>query len=128
MGPASVRWLMRVLGECMTIRHTGAVLAFGLALAVPASAAPGQCSFTGYDSFDCTVELDGGGLAFALPDGDTFVFAATGDGQGNGYRIPAGTGPGRPPVELGRFDSLGDEPGCWQSPQADIKFCVLVEE
>jgi hypothetical protein len=105
---------------------TGAMLVVSLALAVPALAAPGQCSLTGYDEFDCDVETDGNGLTFSLPDGQVFAFALADEAEGQGYRIPAEASPGQRPVELGRFSPVADEPGCWQSLRNETKFCALV--
>lgn len=112
----------------MRILFTGAVLAAGFALAVPAWAVSGQCSLTGYESFECDVTTDGGGLTFDLPDGQTFAFAVTGEGEGFGYRIAADAAPGQRPVELGTFVPAPDEPGCWQSVRNETRFCALVFE
>ncbi|UYO00799.1 MAG: hypothetical protein KIT02_06220 [Devosia sp.] len=106
---------------------TGAVL-FGLALAVPAMAAPGECSFTGYESFDCDVAADGGGVTFTLPDGDLFVFAQTEDGEGLGYRIAADVKPGQRPEELGAFSPVEGEPGCWLGSKDELKFCAAIAQ
>ncbi|WEJ34682.1 hypothetical protein [Devosia sp. SD17-2] len=105
---------------------TGAVLLGGLALAAPAGAAPGLCEMTDYDSFDCDVSVDGGGLTFALPDGQVFAFALTADNEGQGYRISADARPGQVPVELGVFAPIADEPGCWFGARYDIRFCAMV--
>lgn len=113
-------------GERMKTKIMGAALLAGLSLVSPASAASGQCSLTGYDPFECDVELDGSGLTFGLPDGQIFAFAVTGDGEGLGYRIPAGAAPGQRPIELGRFVPVAAEPGCWQGERSGIKFCASV--
>lgn len=112
----------------MKIMITGAMLAASLALAGPALAVSGQCSLTGYDAFECDIETDGGGLTFALPDGQTFAFALVEADEGLGYRIPADARPGQIPEELGTFTPLADEPGCWQAERDDTKFCALVFE
>lgn len=112
----------------MKIMITGAMLAASLALAAPALAVSGQCSLTGYDAFDCDVETDGGGLTFALPDGQTFAFALTGEDEGIGYLIGADVRPGQIPDELGTFAPAAGEPGCWQAERGDTKFCALVFE
>lgn len=117
---------VRVLGECMKIFVTGAVLLAGLALAGPAHAAPGQCSFTGYGSFACDVTADGGGITFALPDGQVFVFAHVADGEGIGYIGAAEPGPGRFPQDLGTFRPVPDEAGCWQGGQDGTRFCAAL--
>jgi hypothetical protein len=98
-------------------------------LAGGAQAAPGQCSMTGYDSFDCAVGMDGAGLTFALPDGQTFVFALVEEGEGLGYLIAADAAPGERPDELGTFTSDQSQPGCWISERdEDDRFCVMVAE
>jgi len=112
----------------MKIMFTGAMLAASLALAAPALAVSGQCSLTGYDEFDCEVETDGGGLTFALPDGQTFAFAVVEENEGLGYLLAADAKPGQLPEELGTFTQLADEPGCWQAERNDTKFCALVFE
>lgn len=105
---------------------TGAALTLGLALAVPANAAPGQCQVTGYGDFPCEVNVDGGGITFALPDGQTFVFAHEADGEGQGYLIDAEPQPGRYPKELGRFAPVTGPEGCWYGEKDDITFCALL--
>lgn len=112
----------------MKIMFTGAMLATSLALAGPSWAVSGQCSLTGYEAFDCDVETDGGGLTFALPDGQTLAFALVEEGQGLGYLIPADAAPGQRPRELGTFLSIPNEAGCWQSQSDEMKFCALVFE
>lgn len=107
----------------MKIFVTGAMLLAGLAFAVPANAAPGQCSVTGYDTFDCDVTVDGGGITFTLPDGQNFVFAHVADGAGIGY---LGTEGQRYPQDLGAFLPIEDEPGCWLGEKANIKFCAAL--
>lgn len=104
----------------------GAVLVAGLAFAVPAFAAPGQCEMTGFDSFECDVDVDGGGITFALPDGQIFVFSHVADGEGLGYLIPADATPGRYPEELGAFRPAEGEDGCWVSADDETKFCAAL--
>lgn len=107
---------------------SGAALMIGFALAVPALAAPGECSVTGYDSFDCDVAVDGGGITFELPDGQVFVFAQTADGEGLGYLIAANAAPGARPEELGSFSPIEGEAGCWLGAREEMKFCAAVAE
>lgn len=106
---------------------TGVLLA-GFALAVPATAAPGQCSITGFDTFECDVVMDGGGLTFGLPDGEIFAFALVAENRGQGYRIPAGSRPGQRPVELGVFRPVEGEPGCWLGDRDEIRFCASIAQ
>jgi len=112
----------------MNIYLTGAALALGLALASPSLAATGQCSLTGFGTFDCDVETDGSGLTFGLPDGQTFAFAAVSENEGLGYLIAADASPGQRPEELGEFAPLANEAGCWQSQKDETKFCAVVSE
>lgn len=112
----------------MKIMITGAMLAASLALAAPALAVSGQCSLTGYDDFECDVETDGGGLTFALPDGQTFAFALVAEDEGLGYLIGADVRPGQVPEELGTFAPIPGEPGCWQAEDDETRFCALVFE
>ena len=105
---------------------TGAALLAGLALALPAIAAPGQCSITGLDPFDCDVTVDGGGITFVLPSGEAFVFAHEADGEGLAYLIPADAQPGRYPEELGRFAPVEGEAGCWLGEKDGTKFCAAL--
>lgn len=107
---------------------TGAVLLAGLALAGPAMAVPGQCSMTDYGSFACDVTADGGGITFALPDGQVFVFAHLADGAGQGYLIAADAAPGRLPQALGEFVPVDDEPGCWHDARDTRKFCAAIAQ
>ena len=113
---------MRVLGAVAL----GAVVACGVTGA--AVAAPGQCDVSGFDTFDCDVALDGGGLTFALPDGQTFAFALVEDGEGLGYLIAPDAKPGERPEELGTFEAIAGEPGCWAGEREIARFCVLVEQ
>lgn len=106
----------------------GVVAVAGLGMmTVLAAAAPGQCTVTGYDTFDCDVALDGGGLTFALPDGRTFAFALLEEGVGEAYLIAADAAPGAPPEVLGGLLAVADKPGCWARDE-DFEFCVLVAE
>ena len=104
----------------------GAVVA-GM-MTVATVAAPGQCTVADYGTFDCDVTVDGGGLTFGLPDGQTFVFAQIEDGEGLGYLIGADAGPGARPKELGEFRPVDGEAGCWENTGDEYMFCVLVEE
>lgn len=106
----------------------GAALLLGLALVAPAAAAPGQCSMTGYGDFACDVTVDGGGITFALPSGETFVFAHEADGEGLGYLIAANPRPGRSPDELGRFVPVENDAGCWFGEKDEITFCAAQEQ
>lgn len=92
-----------------------------------AAAAPGQCTVTGYGTFDCDVALDGGGLTFGLPDGKTFAFTLVEEGVGTAFLIEADARPGQPPEELRAFHSVAGKPGCWARGE-DYEFCVLVEQ
>ena len=92
-----------------------------------AAGAPGQCTVTGYDTFDCDVALDGGGLTFALPDGKTFAFTLVEDGVGTAFLIEADAGPGQVPDELRDFRAVEGKPGCWARGD-DFEFCVLVAQ
>jgi hypothetical protein len=107
---------------------TGAALACSLALAVPVAAAPGQCSMTGQGEFPCDVNVDGGGITFTLPSGETFVFAHEANGEGLGYLIAAEPQPGRRPEELGRFVPVEGQDGCWFGEQDEITFCAALEQ
>lgn len=112
----------------MRIFVTGAALVCGLALAAPAVAAPGQCSMTGQGEFPCDVTVDGGGITFALPSGETFVFAHEANGEGLAYLIAAEPQPGRYPQELGRFVPVEGEAGCWFGAKDEITFCAALEQ
>ncbi len=92
-----------------------------------AAAAPGQCTVTGYDTFDCDVALDGGGLTFELPDGRIFAFTVIEDGVGTAYLIDADPKPGQRPDELREFRAVEAKPGCWARDE-DYEFCVLVQQ
>lgn len=102
---------------------TGAVLLAGLALAGPAMAEPGQCSMTDYGSFECDVTADGGGVSFALPDGQVFVFVHVAEGAGPAFLISE---PGRVPHALGDFAPVEGEPGCWHNEADTRKFCAAI--
>jgi len=92
-----------------------------------AAAAPGQCTVTGYDTFDCDVALDGGGLTFALPDGRTFAFTLVEEGVGTAFLIAEDAEPGQRPEELREFRAVDGKPGCWARDE-DYEFCVLVQQ
>lgn len=108
------------------MKFVAATLIWG-AMVLAASAAPGQCTVSGYDTFDCDVALDGQGLTFGLPDGRTFAFALTGEDEGAAYLIDADAAPGSLPEELRGFAAVDGKPGCWARDE-DFEFCVLVEE
>nr|WP_314258656.1 hypothetical protein [uncultured Devosia sp.] len=108
------------------MRLVAATLIWG-AMVVAAVAAPGQCTVSGYDTFDCDVALDGQGLTFALPDGQTFAFALTGADEGVAYIIGTDARPGSSPEELRGFAAVDGKPGCWARSD-EFEFCVLVEE
>ena len=97
------------------------------AMATLAMAAPGQCTVTGYDTFDCDVALDGGGLTFELPDGRTFAFTLVEEGVGTAFLIAADAEPGERPEELRAFTAVEGRPGCWARDE-DYEFCVLVQQ
>lgn len=103
----------------------GAVVAGFMATA--ALAAPAQCTVKGYETFDCDVALDGGGLTFALPDGQVFAFALIEADVGLAFLSAADARPGALPKELGEFRPVDGQPGCWARDE-DYRFCVLVEE
>ena len=106
----------------------GAVAAAAMgAMLTLASAAPGQCTVSGYDTFDCDVALDGGGLTFVLPDGRTFAFTLVEEDVGTAFLIDADAEPGQPPEELRDFRAVDDRPGCWMRGE-DFELCVLVEQ
>jgi hypothetical protein len=92
-----------------------------------AAAAPGQCMVSGYDTFDCDVALDGGGLTFTLPDGQIFAFTLIEEGVGMAYLIDPKAAPGQRPAELREFRAVAGEPGCWARDE-DYQFCVLVQQ
>ena len=108
------------------MRLVAATLIWG-AMAMAAYAMPGQCTVTGYDTFDCDIALDGGGLTFGLPDGQTFAFSLDEDGAGTGYLIAADAAPGSRPDEIGGLVAVDGRPGCWARDD-DFEFCVLIEE
>ena len=92
-----------------------------------AAGAPGQCMVSGYGTFDCDVTLDGGGLTFALPAGETFAFTLTGEDVGTAFLIAADARPGQVPDDLGPFHAVADKAGCWAQDEG-VEFCVLVEQ
>lgn len=107
------------------MKLVAAILIWSAMVAV-ASAAPGQCSVTGLDMFECDVVLDGGGLTFDLPDGRTFAFALMEEGVGTGYLIAADAAPGTLPDALPGLVAEEGKPGCWA--RADFEFCAMVAE
>jgi len=106
---------------------TAIVAAATGAMVTLAAAAPGQCTVTGYDTFDCDVALDGGGLTFELPDGRVFAFTLIEDGVGTAYLIDSAAAPGQVPEALAEFRAVEGKPGCWAREQ-DYEFCVLVQQ
>jgi hypothetical protein len=108
------------------MRFLVVTLAWG-AMAMAASAAPGQCAVTGYGTFDCDVVLDGGGLTFGLPDGGIFAFALVSEAAGEAYLIAPGSAPGQPPQTLRELRPVEGEPGCWARGD-EFEFCALVAE
>lgn len=131
VGTLGATTLRRIVGAAIV----GMVAA--MAMAGGATAAPGQCLVTGYETFPCDVALDGGGLAFDLPDGQTFAFAliepelgvAYIDRNTEGYDDDTGENYQYVrPKELGEFRPVAGEAGCWASTGDDFRFCVLVEK
>lgn len=106
---------------------TAIVAAATGALMTLAVAAPGQCTVTGYDTFDCDVALDGGGLTFELPDGTIFAFTLAEDGAGTAYLVDDEAEPGDRPESLREFRAVEGRPGCW-AREPDYEFCVLVQQ
>ncbi|WP_224703028.1 hypothetical protein [Devosia aquimaris] len=98
------------------------------AMAVAATAAPGQCVVRDGAAFDCDVALDGSGLTFALPDGQVFAFALIEDGVGVGYLVAPDAAPGSRPDELGQMVPVPDKPGCWMGGRDDFSFCAQVAQ
>lgn len=108
-----------------------AALGAGVAcvMAGAAMAAPGLCSMTDYGTFDCDVTMDGAGLTFVLPDGQTFAFALVEEDEGLGYLIAPDARPGQRPDELGSFSPDEAEAGCWISDRkSEVRFCALVAQ
>lgn len=97
------------------------------AMTTLAMAAPGQCTVTGYHTFDCDVALDGGGLTFSLPDGKIFAFTLIEEGVGTAFLISPDAAPGQRPEELREFNAVDGRPGCWARDE-EFSFCVLVEQ
>src|SRR5690606_24760684 len=108
------------------MRLLTATLLWG-AMVTLAAAAPAQCTVTGYDTFDCDVVLDGGGLTFALPDGSVFAFTLETETLGSAFIVAADAKPGQLPQELHAFRPVADSPGCWARDE-DFAFCVLVQQ
>lgn len=98
----------------------------GAAMAgTPAYAQPGQCSVTGVGTFPCDVAVDGGGLSFALPDGDVLAFMLVEPGRGIAYLAAADARPGQRPRELRDFVPKEGMQGCWVREDG-YQFCALV--
>ncbi len=97
------------------------------AMTGPAAAEPGQCSVSGWGTFDCDVVVDGGGLSFALPDGAVWAFTLTEAEIGLGYLVPPDGAPGKRPRPQGEFRPVADKPGCWANVD-NLEFCALVFE
>jgi hypothetical protein len=111
-------WIAAAMGAGVACVMAGAALA-----------APGQCSMTEYGTFDCDVTMDGGGLTFGLPDGQTFAFALVDENEGLGYLIAPDARPGQRPDELGPFSPDADAAGCWISDRkSDMRFCAMVAQ
>ena len=100
-------------------------MGFGMGAAV---AAPGQGTVGDSGTFDWDVTTDGGGVTFALPDGQTFAFAATKPGKGLGYLIAPDARPGERPDELGTFVLDDGAVGCWLGQRKVERFCVLIAQ
>lgn len=96
------------------------------AMTGPAAAQPGQCSVSGWGTFDCDVVVDGGGLSFALPDGAVWAFTLTEADMGLGYLFPSDGGSGNRPRAQGEFQP-STKPGCWANLD-EFEFCALVFE
>ena len=120
-------WLLLWGQDLKRVIWATALIAAAFGMTGVAMAAPGQCEFTGYPTFDCDVALDGNGLTFALPDGQTFAFTLEEGGAGLAFLIAPDAGPGQRPDELGEFVALADRPGCWARDE-DYQFCVLVQQ
>lgn len=108
------------------LRLLTAALIWG-AMVAGAAAAPGQCTVTGYDTFDCEVALDGSGLTFALPDGSIFAFAIDDEGAGTGYLVAPAGAAGSLPDEIRGLDAVEGKPGCWARDD-EFEFCVLIQQ
>tara|TARA_R110002020_G_scaffold14062_16_gene50000 strand:+ start:373 stop:699 length:327 start_codon:yes stop_codon:yes gene_type:complete len=108
----------------MRISVLGAALIWG-AMMGSASAEPGQCSATGFETFDCELARDGGGLTFALPDGQVFAFALVSENEGLGY---LGAPDALYPAELGTMTPAPDAPGCWVGGKDGFAFCAQVAQ
>lgn len=106
--------------------RAAAVFAGAVLMTTPALAQPGQCTVTGVGTFGCDVTVDGGGLSFALPDGDILAFTLEQPELGMAYLIGKDARPGASPRELGSFEPA-ENPGCWIRKDC-LEFCVLVVE
>ncbi len=105
------------------MKFLGGVLVWGVMTAL-AFAQPGQCTVTGYGTFDCDVAVDGGGLSFALPDGDILAFTLVEPELGIGYLIASDAKPGQSPDEMAGLAPVADKPGCWA--RDEFEFCAMV--
>ncbi|HEY0034978.1 MAG TPA: hypothetical protein VGB81_17080 [Devosia sp.] len=108
------------------IMLVAAVMA-GAAIGTSAVAQPGQCSVTGYGTFDCDVVIDGGGFSFALPDGQVLAFTLSEADLGSAFLLAADAQPGKRPRELDDFKPKQSKPGCWVREDG-FEFCALVFE
>ena len=102
----------------------GSALIWGVLTGI-ALAEPAQCSVAGFDTFDCDLARDGGGLTFALPDGEVFSFALVSETEGLGYLAAADA---LYPAELGIMTPAVDAPGCWVGGKDGFAFCAQVAE
>lgn len=109
-----------ILASALAVAGMGAMVTL-------VAAAPGQCTVSGYETFDCDVTLDGSGLTFALPDGKTFAFTLGEEGVGTGFLIDADATPGQVPDALRELRAVEGQPGCWARDE-DFSFCVLVQQ
>lgn len=101
---------------------------FWAVLAGVAQAEPALCSVTGFESFDCELSRDGGGVSFVLPDGQVFAFALLAPDVGEGYLSAEDAPEGSYPRELGAMTQAVDAPGCWVGGKDGFAFCVEMAE
>ena len=122
--------LLRELGtELRLLVSALALSAIVAGMTGAVAAAPGECTVTGYGTFPCDVAMDGAGLTFALPDGDSFAFALVSEGEGLGYLIAEDAAPGRRPKEMGGFEPAPGQQGCWRSTKdQSFQFCAAIEQ
>lgn len=102
---------------------TAAMIA-GTAISTAAFDQPGQCTVTGYGTFDCDVVVDGQSLSFSLPDGGTLAFTLLEPALGVGYLLSPNAKAGQGITEMDGFAPIMDEPGCWARDQ--FEFCAMV--